>query len=65
MLHRFDRAVDPALLRYGVAAVALGLATGPFRVLEPGWRATTARRVRLAEHWLASAQRVAPSAPGS
>lgn len=55
LLDRFDRTVDPAQLRQSVAAVVLGLATGPFRVLEPGWRKATARRVDLAERWWASA----------
>lgn len=59
LLDTFDRSVDPVLLRQAVAAVVLGLATGPFRVLEPAWRTTTARRVRLAERWLASAERLA------
>lgn len=64
-LEHFDRTADPARLRYAVAAVVLGLATGPFRVLEPGWRTATARRVALAERWLASARRLAapPVAP--
>lgn len=61
LLEHFERTVDPARLRYAVAAVVLGLATGPFRVLEPGWRAATARRVALSEQWLASATRLAPS----
>lgn len=64
LLDTFDRSVDPVLLRHAVASVVLGLATGPFRVLEPAWRTTTARRVRLAERWLVSARRLAgtPSA---
>jgi Ser/Thr protein kinase RdoA (MazF antagonist) len=52
LLAGFDRTVDPALLRAAVAAVVLGLATGPFRVLEPGWRAHTGTRLALAEGWL-------------
>jgi hypothetical protein len=55
LLDGFDRAVDPALLRAGVASVVLGLATGSFRVLEPSWQAHTEHRVALAEAWLASA----------
>jgi len=58
VLDTFDRAVDPVALRHAVAAVVLGLATGPFRVLESQWRRATAQRVLLAEHWLASAGRV-------
>lgn len=55
----FDRAVDPVLLRYAVAEVILGLATGPFRVLEPNWPATTDARIDLAERWAESARRTA------
>lgn len=58
LLDGFDRVVDPALLRAGVAAVVLGLATGSFRVLEPRWRVHTEARIALAEEWLASAVRV-------
>jgi len=52
-----DRLVDPRRLRAAISAVVLGLATGPFRVLEPQWPRNTARRVQLAEQWLASARR--------
>lgn len=55
LLAGFDAMVDPARLRREVAAVVLGLATGPFRVLQPAWPAETRRRVTLAERWLASA----------
>nr|MDT0662199.1 phosphotransferase [Micromonospora sp. DSM 115978] len=54
----FDRRVDPADLRYRVAAVVLSLATGPHRVQENGWPATTGRRLDLAQRWLASARAV-------
>ncbi|SOE04045.1 Phosphotransferase enzyme family protein [Blastococcus haudaquaticus] len=40
-----------AQVRTRVAAVLLGLATGPFRVQQPGWPAVTAERVALAEQW--------------
>jgi len=59
LLDVFDRQVDPALLRAAISAVVLGLATGPFRVLEPGWRDAVAHRVVAAEQWLDSARRVA------
>jgi hypothetical protein len=59
LLDGFDRVVDPVVLRYGVADVLLGLATGPFRVLEPGWPANTDARIALAEQWAASARRLA------
>lgn len=39
-------------LRPRVAAAVMGLATGPFRVLESGWEHNTLRRLRLAEEWL-------------
>jgi hypothetical protein len=58
LLAGFDRAVDPVILRYAVADVVLGLATGPFRVLEPDWPAATDARIALAERWAASAGRV-------
>ncbi len=59
LLAGFDREVDPSVLRAAVAGVALGLATGPFRVLEPNWRHHTEARVSLAERWLESARRTA------
>ncbi|MCZ2857022.1 phosphotransferase [Blastococcus sp. VKM Ac-2987] len=34
-----------------VAGVLVGLATGPFRVQQPGWAAATEARVALAEEW--------------
>jgi aminoglycoside phosphotransferase (APT) family kinase protein len=40
------------LLRQRIAAAVLGLATGPFRVLEPNWEANTARRLDLAIEWM-------------
>jgi hypothetical protein len=36
-----------------VAAAVLGLATGPFRVQQAGWRQHTQARLRLAEQWAA------------
>lgn len=38
-------------LRPRVAAVLLGLATGPFRVLQRDWRVRTDARISLAERW--------------
>lgn len=55
-LAAFERTVDPADLRYRVAAVVLSLATGPHRVQERGWRRATRLRVDLAERWLDSAR---------
>lgn len=40
-----------AQLRPRVAAVLLGLATGPFRVLQPDWVTGTEARIALAERW--------------
>lgn len=54
LLGGFDATVEPARLRREVAAVVLGLATGPFRVQQPGWADETGRRVALAEQWLES-----------
>ena len=48
--------MDPAELRYRVAAVVLSLATGPHRVQEPGWPQHTRARLDLARQWLASAR---------
>ena len=59
LLGHFDRQVDPVALRYGVAAVLLGLATGPFRVCETAWRHRTDERIELAKRWAESARRVA------
>jgi aminoglycoside phosphotransferase (APT) family kinase protein len=39
------------MLRQRIAAAVFGLATGPFRVLEANWEATTARRLDLAMEW--------------
>jgi hypothetical protein len=46
-LHRWA----PEHLRPRVAAVLLGLATGPFRVQQAGWPEGTAARLTLAEEW--------------
>lgn len=43
-------------LRPRVAAVLLGLATGPFRVLQADWAARTETRIALAERWAAPAR---------
>lgn len=55
-LAAFEPSVDPAELRYRVAAVVLSLATGPHRVQEPGWPQHTRARLDLARQWLASAR---------
>jgi hypothetical protein len=45
---RFDRAD----LRTRIAAAVIGLATGPFRCLDPHWPQATGRRLDLAAAWL-------------
>ncbi len=57
-LAAFERTVDPADLRYRVAAVVISLATGPHRVQEHHWQQNTARRLDLAEQWLHNARRL-------
>lgn len=48
---------DPARLRLRIAAVIMGLATGPFRVQTGTWLEETRRRVLLAETWVANARK--------
>ncbi|HUP17127.1 MAG TPA: phosphotransferase [Acidimicrobiia bacterium] len=61
-----DRNLDPIDLRMRVAAVVLGLATGPFRVQRANWPEMTRARLDLAGRWCASAARVAGTRdPGS
>lgn len=61
-----DRNLDPIDLRLRVAAVVLGLATGPFRVQRANWPEMTGARLDLAGRWCASAARVAGTRdPGS
>lgn len=58
---RYGRAVlahaaaghDRAELHRRAAAALVGLATGPLRVLDPDWEASTLRRLDLAAGWLA------------
>jgi hypothetical protein len=45
----FDRRVDPVELRLRAAAVAISLATGPYRGQEPDWRAETWQILRSAD----------------
>jgi hypothetical protein len=42
----------PEELRPRIAAAVVGLATGPFRVLDNGWKRNTLRRLELARSWL-------------
>jgi len=60
----FERLADPATLRLRVAAVILGLATGPFRVQLPAWPAETLQRLDLAQRWVeAASQKEIPTTP--
>jgi aminoglycoside phosphotransferase len=63
LVEHFDSLVDPSRLRVAIAGVVLGLATGPFRVLEAHWPEHTDRRVALAEDWLRSARLDAHAIP--
>ncbi len=54
-----EQSGDPAALRLRVAAIVLGMATGPFRVQSPDWPQGTRRRVTLAERWIESARAIA------
>lgn len=54
-----DRECSPEFLRQRIAAVIVGLATGPFRVQQRDWPAETRRRIALAGEWMASSERVA------
>lgn len=53
LLAHAERRFARAELRPRIAAAVLGLATGPFRVQQPGWADHTARRLALAGRWLA------------
>lgn len=55
---RWDASLDPVDLRLRIAAVVLGLATGPFRAQRPAWRVETSRRIQVAQDWVESARRV-------
>lgn len=54
LLRRWDRRTDPIDLRMRVAAVILGLATGPFRVQRERWPLEVRSRLGLAQCWLES-----------
>jgi hypothetical protein len=57
LLDHAEQHHDPGDLRRRIAAAVVGLATGPFRVLEPHATQHTLRRLELAGEWLASADR--------
>jgi hypothetical protein len=56
----FDRRVDPVELRLRAAAVAISLATGPYRGQEPDWQGETWQILRSADRLIRSIHR----APG-
>ena len=57
LLAHAERHHPRAVLRRRIAAAVVGLATGPFRVMEAGWASKTIRRLDLAADWLAGADR--------
>jgi len=57
LLAQAERHHPPTVLRRRIAAAVVGLATGPFRVMEAGWGNNTIRRLDLAAEWLAGADR--------
>jgi hypothetical protein len=52
VLAQAEECFDRRDLRARVAAAVVGLATGPFRALEPRWPEATQRRLDLAAAWL-------------
>jgi hypothetical protein len=52
LVEHFRGAVHPSQLASEVAVSLLGYASGPFRVLEPGWQGGALRRIELADDWL-------------
>ena len=52
VLAHAERRFPAAQLRPRIAAAVFGLATGPFRVQEPGWPTHTRARLELAGRWL-------------
>jgi hypothetical protein len=56
----FDAAgyVDPATLRLRAAGVLMSLATGPYRVQDPGWQEATVARLDLVEAWVLAGQQL-------
>ena len=56
LLDAADRRWPREQLDARVAAVVVGLATGPFRVQQRGWAARTEQRLALAEQWAAGAR---------
>lgn len=56
LLEVFDQRVDPVELRLRAAAVAISLATGPYRGQEPHWQRETGEIISTAQAWLRAAQ---------
>jgi Phosphotransferase enzyme family len=65
LLTHAETSFDRRDIRTRIAAYVLGLATGPFRVLEPGWKASTERRLGLARTWVESAARSPRRSPST
>ena len=57
-----SRRHDPSEVDRHIAAVLVGLATGPFRIQHSGWKALTQRTIELAEAHLDGADRRMPVA---
>lgn len=56
LMEVFDRRVDPVELRLRAAAVAISLATGPYRGQEPNWQRETSEIVSIAQAWVRDAE---------
>ncbi len=56
LMEVFDRRVDPVELRLRAAAVAISLATGPYRGQEPDWQRETSEIVSIAQGWVRDAE---------
>ena len=52
LLGHAERRFPREHLRPRIAAAVVGLATGPYRVQQPGWAGHTARRLAQAQQWL-------------
>lgn len=56
---------DPSAVDHHVAAVLVGLATGPFRIQQPDWPATTRRVLSLVEQVLADERSLSDASSAS
>ena len=53
-----ERVMDAAELRFRVAGVLLSLATGPFRIQQPGWAQATTLHMEAVQRWVESAEQL-------